>query len=266
MTRTLAHVSDLHLGRDAETDAAVADLCHALVAADPEAVLVTGDVTHRGRDAELDLFRRLFAPLDERLVVVPGNHDRLGGDLKAELMAGGRVQAELRPGMFVVRLDSTGAHNRRWIASHGALTADDVTAVERAVEAAPAGVLVVLMLHHHLLPLPEDHLGERLATLLGWPNAAELELGRELVERLRGRCDLVLHGHRHAPGEVVLLPRAGRPMRILNAGSTPAEGRARLITHAAGRVLADRWLYVEPRHAPRELAALRPARGARAAA
>jgi len=266
MTRTLAHVSDLHLGRDAETDAAVEDLCHALVAADVEAVLVTGDVTHRGRSAELDLFRRLFAPLEERLVVVPGNHDRLGEDLGGALMAGSRVQAELRPGMLVVRLDSTAAHNRRWIASHGALTAEDVAAVERAVEAAPPGVLVALMLHHHLLPLPEDHLGERLATLLGWPHAAELELGRELVERLRGRCDLVLHGHRHAPGEVVLLPRAGRPLRILNAGSTPAEGRARLVAHAAGRVLSERWLYVEPRRTPREVAALRPARGARAAA
>jgi 3',5'-cyclic-AMP phosphodiesterase len=76
----------------------------------------------------------------------------------------------------------------------------------------------------------------------------------------------VLHGHRHAPGEVVLLPRAGRPLRILNAGSTPSEGRARLITHVAGRVLADRWVYVEPRHAPRELAALRPVGGVSAAA
>ena len=43
---------------------------------------------------------------------------------------------------------------------------------------------------------------ERVITQLGWPNAAELASGQEMVARLQGRCDLVLHGHRHRPAEV----------------------------------------------------------------
>jgi 3',5'-cyclic-AMP phosphodiesterase len=246
-TRTLAHISDLHFGRDAATDAATRALCWALLEADVDEVLLTGDVTHRGRRAELTAFRRAFAPLENRLVVVPGNHDRLGEDAAAALMPGGRVQVERRRGLHVVRLDSTAAHNRRLIDSHGELTAGDIAAVEEAVAGAAEGALVVLMLHHHLLPLPADHLGERLASLLGWPNAAELGLGRDLVDSLRGRCDLVLHGHRHAAGERVLPPRGGRTLRVLNAGSTPALGRVRVIRHAAGRVVSQQWLAIEDR-------------------
>src|SRR6266536_6606724 len=112
VTRTLAHVSDLHLGRDARTDAATASLVRALLEADVDEVLLTGDVTHRGRAAELATFERLFAPLRDRLVVVPGNHDRMGDDVAGLLMPGARVQAEERRGLLVVRLDSTAPHNR----------------------------------------------------------------------------------------------------------------------------------------------------------
>jgi 3',5'-cyclic-AMP phosphodiesterase len=246
-TRRLAHISDLHFGRDAATDAASLRLARTLLAADVDEVLLTGDVTHRGRRSELAAFWRAFGPLEDRLVMVPGNHDRLGEDAAAALMPGARVQVERRRGLHVVRLDSTAAHNRRLLDSHGELTWADIASVQEAVADAAEGALVVLMLHHHLLPLPEDHLGERLASLLGWPNAAELDLGRELTDVLRGRCDLVLHGHRHAAGERVLAAPGGRPLHVLNAGSTPALGRARLVAHAAGRVVSETWLTVDDR-------------------
>jgi Icc protein len=139
--------------------------------------------------------------------------------------------------------------------------------VERAIDGAPRGALVVLMLHHHLLPLPADHLGERLASMLGWPNAAELDLGHALVDRLRGRCDLVLHGHRHAASEVVLLPGNGRALHVLNAGSTPELGRVRLVTHDAGRIVQQRWLELDGQAERRASSGLRFRRsGSRAAA
>jgi Icc protein len=255
---TLAHISDLHVGRDARTDAATASLVRALLAAEVDEVLLTGDVTHRGRAAELAAFERMFEPLRDRLTAVPGNHDRMGDDVARQLMAGARVQAVARRGLHVVRLDSTAPHNRSAVRSHGLLTRDDVAAVLRAVAGAAPRALVALMLHHHVHPLPEDHLGERLATLLGWPNAAELDLGRELLAGLEGRCDLVLHGHRHAAGELVLFPRCGRALHVLNAGSTPELGRARVIAHEAGRLATEHWLDLAP--APRNLpAALTPA-------
>jgi 3',5'-cyclic AMP phosphodiesterase CpdA len=220
----------------------VARLAGALCEAGVDAVLVTGDVTHRGRRAELAAFDALFAPLRERVVVVPGNHDRLGEDAGRRLMPRARVSVEARPGLHVVRLDSTAPHNRALLAAHGELSDGDIAAVDSAVSVAPPGTLVALMLHHHLLPLPEDHFSERLASWLGWPNAAELARGRELLEALSGRCDLVVHGHRHAASSVVLPGRAGRSLQMMNAGSTPELGFCRVLTHADGRIVAERRL------------------------
>src|SRR5262249_51866631 len=157
-TLTLAHVSDLHLGRTPQDEARAAQLCRALVEMGVDHVLVTGDITHRGRMRELGLFERAFAPLlaAGKASLVPGNHDRLGDDLGDVLMPGARVQVADVEGLWVVRVNSTGPHNRTCIAGHGALEADDLDAIEEAVSAAPVGRMVVLALHHHVLPLPDE--------------------------------------------------------------------------------------------------------------
>ena len=52
--QTLAHVSDLHLGagvHSAEMARAIADT---LIATKVDHVVVTGDLTHRGRNSELE--------------------------------------------------------------------------------------------------------------------------------------------------------------------------------------------------------------------
>lgn len=247
MLRTLAHISDLHLGRDDATDAAARRIVDALLAARVEDVLITGDVTHRGRRDELARFERLFAPLLEqgRVSVVPGNHDRLGDDAARGLMRGGRVAIAARPGLHIVRLDSTAPHNRSLIDGHGEVTAQDVADVEVALADAPKGALPLVMLHHHVLPLPVEDLAEKLATLIGLPSADELPLGEDLLGRILGRCRLVLHGHRHVPAEFHVGTPSSPSMRILNAGCTTQLGRARLLAHADGEVLWEGWLSAE---------------------
>jgi Icc protein len=242
--RTLAHLSDLHLGRSPASDAEVARAVDTLDAVDH--VIVSGDVTDRGRAHEYARFEQLFGPLlaAGRLTVVPGNHDRLGDDLGARLRRGGnRVQAHAAAGAWIVRVDSTGAHNRFLLAGHGDLCDGVIADVERAVAAAPADHLVVVTLHHHPLPLPEETFPELLATRLGLPYATELRRGAALLERLYGRCDLVLHGHRHVPRATTLFSGTPRPLGLYNAGCTPALGRFRVFAHAAGRLLgAPGWL------------------------
>ena len=98
-------------------------------------------------------------------------------------------------------------------------------------------------MHHHLLPLPDDHLFERVITQLGWPNAAELSRGREMMDRLQGRCDLVLHGHRHKPAEV----EAGS-LRVFNGGCSTGLQACRVFAAVHGELVhAPRWLDVRPR-------------------
>ncbi|HET8725273.1 MAG TPA: metallophosphoesterase [Anaeromyxobacteraceae bacterium] len=243
----MAHVSDLHVGRDASTDEAARRLAAALAGARVDAVLLTGDVTHRGLASELARFEAIFRPLIDagRLAIVPGNHDRMGDDAGRALMRGGRVAVAGFDGLHVVRVDSTAPHNRSLVDGHGALSAQDVADVVQAVAMAPAGSLPVVMLHHHVLPLPVEDLAERLATLVGLPCADELPLGEDLLGQVLGRCRLVLHGHRHVPSEFrVELP--GVPsLRILNAGSTTLLGRARLFAHAGGQIAWEGWLSTE---------------------
>jgi len=102
-SRRIAHLSDLHAG--ATTDESLQRLVRAVLRSGADHVAITGDVTHRGRGAELERFRRAFEPLlgNGRAVIVPGNHDRLGDDLEAELMPGERVQVSAGQGLWMVR-------------------------------------------------------------------------------------------------------------------------------------------------------------------
>jgi 3',5'-cyclic-AMP phosphodiesterase len=235
----LAHLSDLHIGTN--NDGAAELLVEALLRSGADRIAVTGDVTHRGRRTELQRFRALFAPVAGRLVCVPGNHDRLGDDLAAELMPGPRVQSVDDAGVRLVRFNSTGEHNRRWFDSHGLLTPSDLEAIETELRGTRPNSAAVLLLHHHLLPLPVEDLFERLATRLGWPNAAELVLGPALVQRLRGACDLVLHGHRHIPAERIRWRNDRRPLRIVNGGSSALLRGFRLF-EIDGSAWSERWV------------------------
>jgi hypothetical protein len=93
-------------------------------------------------------------------------------------------------------------------------------AIETSLGAAQPDALRAVALHHHLVPLPVEGIGEWFANLFGWPHAAELGLGRELLRRILGRCDVVLHGHRHVPREMVADAANGRTLRVFNAGSS----------------------------------------------
>jgi 3',5'-cyclic AMP phosphodiesterase CpdA len=249
MIQTLAHLSDLHLGRSETTELEVTRAVAALAAVDH--VIVSGDLTHRGRKDELGRFERLFAPLVAagRVTVVPGNHDRLGDDLGARLRDGARVQTILAGGAFIVRVDSTGPHNRFLLAGHGDLCESILADVDGAIRKAPSDKLVVVTMHHHPLPLPEETFPEVLASRVGLPFAHELRLGATLLARLRGRCDLVLHGHRHVPRATTLFEGDARPLGLYNAGCTPSLGRFRIFAHAQGRLCGPPgWLLARDRN------------------
>lgn len=71
--RRIAHLSDLHFGR--EDPAVVAALAEDLRQVQPHLVVVSGDVTQRARRAEFESARRFLLGLAAPVVCVPGNHD-----------------------------------------------------------------------------------------------------------------------------------------------------------------------------------------------
>jgi 3',5'-cyclic AMP phosphodiesterase CpdA len=237
MARLLAHCSDLHLGRPGAEEAARA-LCGTLLEAGVDHLLVTGDLVHSGREEEYALFLEVFAAFSGRMTVVPGNHDRIGAGVAHHLMHGGaRVAVAAPPGLYVVRVDSSGPHNTNPRVAHGELSEQDLSEVRHALEAAPPGRLVVVALHHHLLPLPEDSVAERWIHALGIITEHEVARGHELLGLVIGRADLLLHGHRHRPTGEQLAAGGPRPLGIYNAGSSTELCRARLFQHDAGKLV-----------------------------
>jgi predicted phosphodiesterase len=249
---TLAHLSDLHLGAGGRAGEVARRLAATIRDEGFDHVVVSGDVTHRGLRREYRGFREAFAPLiDEgRVTVVPGNHDRCGDDVGAAMMGGERVDVRSAAGAHLVLVDSTAPHNRRPWAGHGRLTPADLEAVDAALGAAPPGHLVALVMHHHPYELPEEGAFERLSRLARLPYAEELAEGRALIELATGRCDLVLHGHRHVPWAVEV-GHGGRPLLVLNAGSSTALARFCALRHRGGELVGSQ-LWSIPAPAPAE--------------
>lgn len=246
---SFAHISDLHFGLGETIVPRMRRLVSHLLAEGVDHVLCTGDVTHRGREEEFEAFVEVFAPLLDagRMVVVPGNHDRCGDDVADSIMHGQRVTALDLGELFVVRVDSTGPHNRQMFCGHGLVTPTDLQALDATLDEARDDQLVVVMMHHHPYPIPEEGRLERLSRWVGLPFTDALHSGVDVIDIATARCDLVLHGHRHVATE--RLHRSGtRPLGIYNAGSTAEQGRYRVFGHHGGTLSRPpAWREVWPR-------------------
>ncbi len=245
-TRTLAHLSDLHIDLAPASARKAEALVAALVASEIDHVVVTGDLTESGKKHAYASFERIFEPLmvQGRVTIVPGNHDRLGDDVGGSFMGGARVDTVMADGVYCVRIDSTGPHNRSSIlAAHGRICDRVLDELSVALDQAPSDALVTILLHHHPVRLPAEGLWEWLSSVIGLPFANELTLGEELLRTALCRCDLVLHGHRHIPSAAVLDPQGERPLRVYNAGSSVERGGMNVFSHLGGSLVSEpSWL------------------------
>ncbi len=173
---------------------------------------------------------------------------------------GQRVSVREDEGLYLVRVDSTAPHNDLSWRSHGDLCARTLARVDQALSDAPPFALVAVLLHHHVVPLPTESVQEWFADRMGWPHARELQLGAQLLKQARGRCDLVLHGHRHVPRHLEVAGCSARPLQVFNAGSTSQLGAFRLFHHQGGKLQGPAtWQHVGPSPRPSPHTLPRPA-------
>jgi 3',5'-cyclic AMP phosphodiesterase CpdA len=185
----LLHVSDLHAGthEEREVEQALGRLVERL---EPQLVVASGDLAHRGRRQELERAAGLLRSLGPPVLAVPGNHDLPYTPARfvrpwAEFE---RVWETTEPtasarGLHVVGLNSA----RPFRQQGGALSrAQLASAAERLGQAAD-GALRVAVLHHHLIGAP-------------WRAARKRPVSRRnhvLRSLLDAGADLILAGHIH---------------------------------------------------------------------
>jgi len=153
----ILHVSDLHAGRHPAPD--VEQALVALTAGlQPDVVVATGDLTHRGRREQHELAASFLGSLGPPVVAVPGNHDiphtfparftRPWAEF--ERRWGTTEPVHRTDALCIVGLNSV----RPWRHQSGALDDGALRRAADAFAAAPAGSLRVALLHHQLAGAP----------------------------------------------------------------------------------------------------------------
>src|SRR6266508_5761568 len=132
---------------------------HALIArVQPEGIIASGDLTHRGRRDQHELAARFLRSFGLPVVAVPGNHDipyTFPARFTRPWAEFDRLWETTEPvhrteGLCVVGLNSV----RPWRHQSGGLRDAQLARAAAAFAAAPAEALRVALLHHQLTGAP----------------------------------------------------------------------------------------------------------------
>ena len=212
MTR-LFHISDLHFGL--EDRAALGWFKECVRREQPDAVLVTGDLTMRARSREFSAACDWIGGLDVPVTVEVGNHDLPYFNPIARFFYPYRrirgierlVERELElANVAVIPLKTTARAQWRIDWSKGWVTAKALAKTLTAIDALPPGTTVLVTAHH---PLVEA----------GTRGRALTRGGARALEALAARgVAAVLTGHVHDAFDLTARTGAG-PIRMIGAGT-----------------------------------------------
>jgi 3',5'-cyclic AMP phosphodiesterase CpdA len=205
----LLHVSDLHTGTHEEpsVERALGRLVERL---EPQLVVASGDLAHRGRGRELERAAELLRSLGPPVLAVPGNHDIPHTPARfvrpwtefERVWETTEPTASL-PGLHVVGLNSA----RPFRHQGGALSEAQLDRASERLAAAEAGALRVAVFHHHLIGAPWRAARKRPVSQRGHVLGALADAGAELI----------LGGHIH---QAAVSER--REFEVLDAGAGTA--------------------------------------------
>jgi 3',5'-cyclic AMP phosphodiesterase CpdA len=155
-TRVL-HLSDLHFGR--HDDARLQPGIRALVdRVQPELIVASGDLTHRGRPDQHDRAAQFLRALGRPVVAVPGNHDIPYTPVARFTKTWRQFERHWETTEPVYRSDTlvvVGLNSvRPWLQQSGRLRTAQLASARELLAGHPATALRVAVLHHHLLGAP----------------------------------------------------------------------------------------------------------------
>jgi 3',5'-cyclic AMP phosphodiesterase CpdA len=218
---TIVHLSDLHLtGSSGEsTDVLFAGVKSAIKdSATPVIFLFTGDLVEKPTRESIAAAKatvQKFEQMGDHVFIIPGNHDvkqNFGSFSRDEQFNDafdtGKDLLIRDIGLHLIGLDSTSASFARGAVKPAEYdkfvrqfydseeTAPDLPSQERA------GLLRVVAVHHHPLPLADGE-GQKVLGLLKDEGLMYLESPAQMLDAcIDCRVSLILHGHRHVQGLV----------------------------------------------------------------
>lgn len=209
----LFHVSDVHFGRE---DAAAVAWFEALVKAEqPDAVIMTGDLTMRARRREFDAGLGWLQRLGVPVTVEVGNHDlpyfnpidRFFRPYHRMTAIERMVERPLDlPGVAIVPLVTTARAQWRWNWSKGKVSKRALERTLALLAEVPKDRLVLIACHHPLIE-PETRA------------SAQTHRGADALAALaEAGAHAVLTGHVHDPFDIAHVIE-GRTVRMIGAGT-----------------------------------------------
>jgi 3',5'-cyclic AMP phosphodiesterase CpdA len=156
VTRIL-HFSDLHFGGRGD-DAFARSVAAFVTRMEPQLIVATGDLTHRGRAAQHDRAAAFLRGLGPPVVAIPGNHDipySFPARFTRPWHEFDRVWGTTEPVYTTDSVHLVGVNSvRPWRHQSGRVRDAQLAEVARRLADAPAGALRVVALHHQLVGAP----------------------------------------------------------------------------------------------------------------
>lgn len=186
--KVVAHISDAHFG--AHDSVVAAELLEELNSGAYDVVVVSGDLTQRGRVQQFQAASMWLDRIAVPILVVPGNHDVPLYDIYTRFLHPRdryltHICSELEPTYFddelaICGLDST----KTFTTKHGRVTAEQAVRISKKLRSLGGRWKVVVA--HHPFIVPEHHEDERI-------DGADIALP---IFETAG-VDMILTGHLH---------------------------------------------------------------------
>lgn len=221
----LIHLSDVHFGT--EDAFALAAVERFIAGAKPAALIVSGDLTQRGRKREFSAAREWFDRIGIPAYVAPGNHDtpllQLGARLTSPFARYRKHIGEYDIVDRLIELDdgavrisaintARGVQARRnW--ADGVVDMDDLDAALSLLAGGPPDAWRILVCHHPLIP-------PRIAKI----SVRTLRGEAALQRAAEAKVDAILTGHIH---DAFAEPMPGVGRRMVQMGSGTLSTRLR---------------------------------------
>lgn len=213
----ILHLSDLHFGTEkVECIEAIQRFCQLH---QPEAVVVSGDLTQRARFKQFYACKQFLESLGRPYIVIPGNHDiplyhlwnRFFSPFARYQLFFGQMESVLETDHFyIVGLNSI----RRRYHTRGYISLEQIEHTDQLLQHAPQNKIKLILAHQPFYTPPDDQHGIKDCPVLG-----KMALDMWAKSGLNG----LLHGHLHQSAvydlnEIYRL-NASHPILEIHAGT-----------------------------------------------